>query len=257
MSLPLSGKGIVITRPALQAQKLAHRISEAGGDPIVFPALEIEPVTDDSLTACIAQLGKFDAAVFISPNAVRHGMAAIRAGQQIWPPTMQVFAIGPATARELAQHAVSDVIHAADGDSEALLALPQLQHVADQHWVIFRGKGGRELLADTLSVRGAVVTYAECYRRVCPTTDAEPLLLRWRVGGIHAVTIHSTETLRNFMHMLGEAGLPYLRTTPVFAPHEKIAESARACGIQHVNVATGGNSGLMASLIKWFRVRNE
>ena len=86
-----------------------------------------------------------------------------------------------------------------------------------------------------------------------PARDAQPLLQRWQAGQVHAVTIHSTETLHNFAHMLGETGLPHLRTTPVFAPHEKIAEAARACGIQQVSITAGGNAGLLAGLITWFQ----
>ena len=252
MSLPLAGRGIVVTRPTAQAQILAQAIREAGGDPLVFPAIEIEPVADAALATCIDQLDTFDAAVFISPNAVRHGLAAVE-GKREWPAAMKLFAIGPGTARELARQGVTDVIQADGADSESLLNLPQLQQVAHQRWVIFRGVGGRELLADTLISRGAHVTYAECYRRLRPERDTQPLLQRWQAGQIHAVTIHSTETLHNFAHMLGKTGLPHLRTTPLFVPHEKIAEAARACGIQQVTVTAGGNAGLLAGLITWFQ----
>ncbi|MHB8914822.1 MAG: uroporphyrinogen-III synthase [Thiobacillus sp.] len=252
MSLPLAGRGIVVTRPTAQAQILAQGIREAGGEALVFSAIEIEPVADDVLVTCIDHLDTFDAAIFISPNAARHGLAAVQT-QREWPASLKIFAIGPGTARELAQHGMNKVIQADGADSEALLDMPQLHQVTHQRWLIFRGVGGRELLADTLTSRGAHVTYAECYRRVRPARDAQPLLQRWRVGQIHAVTIHSTETLHNFAHMLGEAGLPLLRATPVFAPHEKIAQAARACGIQQVTITAGGNAGLLAALITWFQ----
>lgn len=252
MSLPLAGRGIVVTRPTAQAQVLAQAILEAGGEALVFPALEIEPAVDAALAACIDQLDTFDAAIFISPNAVRYGLAAVEV-QRKWPAALKIFAIGPGTVRELARQGVNDVIQADGADSEALLNLPQLQHVTQQRWVILRGVGGRELLADTLISRGAHVTYAECYRRVLPEHDAQPLVQRWRAGQIHAVTIHSTETLHNFAHLLGETGLPYLRATPLFAPHEKIAQAARASGIQQVTITAGGNAGLLAGLITWFQ----
>lgn len=252
MSLPLAGRGIVVTRPTAQAQMLAQAIREAGGNPLVFPAIEIEPVSDAALVACIDQLDTFDGAIFISPNAVRHGLAAVER-QREWPTPLKIFAIGPGTRHELVREGVNDVRQADGADSEALLNMTSLQQVAQQRWVIFRGVGGRELLAETLTARGAQVTYAECYRRVRPECDAQPLVQRWQAGQIHAVTIHSTETLHNFAHMLGETGLSKLRTTPLFAPHEKIAQAARACGIQNVIVTAGGNAGLLAGLITWFQ----
>lgn len=252
MSLPLAGRGIVVTRPIEQAGALAQGIREAGGEALVFPAMAIVPVADAALASSIDQLHTFDAAIFISPNAARHGLAAIKA-QREWPVRLKIFALGPGTAHELAQQGLTEVIQPDGQDSEALLALPQLNRVAGQRWLIFRGVGGRELLANTLKARGAEVTYAECYRRVRPERDAQALVKRWGAGHIHAVTINSSETLHNFAHLLGEAGLPYLRTTPLFAPHEKIAQAARAFGIQQVIATAGGNVGLLAGLITWFQ----
>lgn len=79
----------------------------------------------------------------------------------------------------------------------------------------------------------------ECYRRTCPHADPAPLLARWQAGGIDAVTVASAETLHNLATLLGEPGAPLLVATPLFVPHEKIADAARRFGIAHV-VATPG-----------------
>ena len=252
MNLPLDGRSIVVTRPIAQAETLAQGIREAGGDALVFPAMEIVPISDAALVAHIDQLHTFDAAIFISPNAARHGLAAIKA-QREWPEHLNIFALGPGTARELDQYGLTEIIQPDGQDTEAMLALPQLNNVAGQHIVIFRGVGGRELLADTLRARGAQITYAQCYRRVRPERDTQPLMQRWRAGQIHAVTIHSAETLHNLAHMVGEPGLAHLRSTPLFVPHEKIAQAARALHIQQVIATAGGDAGLLSGLITWFQ----
>jgi len=252
MSLPLAGRGILVTRPIEQAAALAQGIREAGGEALIFPAMEIVPVTDAALAETIDQLHTFDAAIFISPNAARFGLAAINA-QRNWPRHIQVYALGPGTARELAQQGMADIIQPDGQDTEALLLLPPLNAVKNHRIVIFRGVGGRELLAETLRARGAEVVYAECYRRVRPDSDAQPVIQRWSIGQIHAVTIASAETLHNLASMLGEAGIKLLRTTPVFAPHEKIAQAARASGIQHAIATAGGDAGLLDGLITWFQ----
>jgi uroporphyrinogen-III synthase len=138
-------------------------------------------------------------------------------------------------------------------DSEALLALPQLQAVAGKRVLIVRGVGGRPLLADTLAARGAEVHFMECYRRVRPQADATPLLARWRAGGVDAVTVTSAETLANLAALLGETGQPLLLHTPLFAPHEKIAEAARRFGVARVVATPGGDAGLVEGLVNWFR----
>ena len=46
LNKPLQNLGIAITRPVDQAKKLAALISEAGGNPIVFPLIEITALND-------------------------------------------------------------------------------------------------------------------------------------------------------------------------------------------------------------------
>ena len=256
MKQPLAGRTVLVTRPARQAAALAHRIEAAGGKAFEFPALAIEAVPAAALAAPLAQLRNADIAVFISPNAAQFGMAAIRAAGSL-PAAVEVFAVGPGTARALQEQGIKGVVMPDGQDSEALLALPQLAEVTGKRVVIVRGVGGRTLLADTLAARGAQVTFMECYLRVRPQADAAPLLARWQAGGIDAVTVTSAETLENLAALLGEAGRPLLLHTPLFAPHEKIAEAARRFGIARVIATPGGDAGLMEGLLNWFRNENR
>jgi uroporphyrinogen-III synthase len=249
MIQPLAGRTVLVTRPPHQASALVQAIQAAGGESFVFPTLDIEAVPVSGLVESLAHLAAADIAIFTSPNAARFGMAAIGA----LPAAMPIFAVGPGTARALAAHGIRDVIAPDGQDSEALLALPPLQDVAGKHVTIVRGVGGRPLLADTLRARGAEVHYLECYRRVRPQADAAPLLARWQAGGIDAVTVASAETLANLADMLGEAGAPLLAATPLFAPHEKIAEAARRFGVAQVIATPGGDAGLVEGLVNWFR----
>jgi uroporphyrinogen-III synthase len=252
MNGPLAGRTVLVTRPAQQAAALAQAIRAAGGEAFEFPALDIEAVPVDALTVPLARLAEADIAIFISPNAAQFGMAAIRASGCL-PLSIDVFAVGPGTTCALREQGVGAIITPDGQDSEALLALPQLTEVAGKRVVIVRGVGGRALLADTLVARGAQVAFLECYRRGRPQADAAPLLARWQTGGIDAVTVTSAETLHNLATLLGEAGAPLLLRTPLFAPHEKIAEAARRFGIARVIATPGGDAGLVDGLINWFR----
>src|SRR5512135_1984896 len=77
---PLAGLNIVVTRPREQAAGLVQRIEQLGGKPLLFPLLEIESVSDDhALLEQLSRSKQTDLAIFISPNAVRCGMAAMGA----------------------------------------------------------------------------------------------------------------------------------------------------------------------------------
>lgn len=255
---PLAGRGIAVTRPLDQADGLAALIRQAGGVPIVCPALEIRDIADLApLAAVVDRLDSFDLAVFISPTAVHKAMNLIRARRAL-PARLRVAAVGKGSARELARVGVADVL-APPGraDSEALLALPELADMAGRRVVIFRGEGGRELLGDTLVARGALIEYAECYRRARPAGHADAMLRAWARNELAAVTVTSSEGLHNLYDMVGKLGQQWLRRTPLFVSHPRIAEAARALGLAEVVLAEGGDEGLVRGMAEWFARRGE
>jgi uroporphyrinogen-III synthase len=250
----LAGRRVVLTRPAGQAAQLAALIGAAGGEPVLFPALAILEIADARpLSALIDRLDSFDLAVFISANAVDRGLALVRARRK-WPLALRVATVGRGSEAALRRHGFEAVIVPTQGfDSEALLDLPELKQVAGKRVVIFRGEGGRELLAATLAARGAAVEYIECYRRGRPQVDITPLMAQWERREIDAVSVTSGEALTNLGEMLGETGQRYLQTTPLFVPHERIAAAARGLGVQTVVLTAGpGDAGLVAGLSAFF-----
>lgn len=254
---PLTGRNIVITRPAHQAEALAAMIRDAGGAATLFPVLEIRDVEDlKPLIDIIARLDEFDLAVFISPNAVNNAMNLITAHGGL-PPGVLCAAIGRGSVKELMRFGVTDAIAPSRRfDSEALLELPQLQQMQGKRVVIFRGDGGRELLGDTLKARGADVEYAECYRRGRPNLNAALLLKAWARNELDAITVTSSEGLRNLYEMIGALARQWLRKTPVFVPHVRIAEVARELGLTRVIVTEPADEGLVKGLIQHFAARN-
>lgn len=255
VAAPLAGRGIVVTRPANQAAPLAEAIRAAGGHAILFPVFEILETADiQPLIDVIDRIESFSLAIFISPNAVVHAMNQI-AARRAWPPGLRAVAIGKGGVKELKRFGINEVIApTCSFDSERLLDMPPLQSVAGQRVVIFRGDGGRELLGDTLTARGAQVEYVECYRRARPRADAAPLLKAWERNEVHAVTVTSSEGLRNLFEMVGKLGQSWLRRTPVFVPHPRIAAAARELGCGNVIESTPGDEGLIEALQQWAKV---
>jgi len=246
--LALAELRIVVTRPRDQAVQLAQRIEQAGGIPLLFPLLDIAPVQDVRvLHEQIARLPMFDLAIFVSPNAVRYGIAAIRSVGAL-PPLLKIATVGQGSARALHEAGITNVIAPAERfDSEGLLALPELQAVSGWHVMIFRGDGGRELLGDTLKARGATVEYAACYQRSKPQQDVGAM-----VNAIpDAITVTSSEALGYLWQMLDGKSQAALRDTPLFVPHARIAELAHHQGWRKVLLAGSGDDGLLSALIAW------
>ena len=240
----LSGRGVVVTRPRELAEPFARLLEQHGARAIVFPALEIQPLPPPPTLGRIAD---FDLVVFVSPSAVRVTLAAL-------PRRLTAAAIGAGTARELERAGIGPVIAPVAGaDSEALLALPQMHQLAGKRVLIVRGEGGRELLAQSLSERGARVEYAECYRRVRPRADPAALLASWAAGGVHAVTVNSGEALDNLLALLGAEGAARLRATPLFVPHARVAAQAAQLGVREALVAGAADSEMLERLVAYFK----
>lgn len=252
---PLAGRTILVTRPAAQAGALAEAISASGGNPVVFPVLEISDVADlQPLLRASDRLDEFDFAVFISANAVNKALNVILA-RRAWPARLRAVTVGKSSERELARFGIGRVISPSGRfDSEALLALPELAsaEVAGKRFLIFRGDGGRELLGDALVARGATIEYVECYRRGKPSLDTAPLMKLWARGELDAITLTSSEGLRNLFDMVGTLGQAWLRKSLVFVPHERIAEAARHLGLEQVVMTAPGDEGLLSGLKEYF-----
>lgn len=251
MTGPLGGRTIVVTRPRAQADGLAAAILGAGGEPFIFPLLDIGPAPDPApLAAAAGHLGDYAVAVFISPNAVDYSLPVILA-QGPWPAGLLPAAVGQGTVRVLAAAGITGTVAPRERfDSEALLELPALQteRVAGRRIAIFRGDGGRELLADTLRQRGAAVDCITCYSRSAPAVGAAPLRARWNSGGIDAFTVSSSEGLRYLVDMLDAADRARLAATPVFVPHARIAENAAALGLREVILTGPADAGIIEGL---------
>jgi len=251
----LSGRTIAVTRPTAQAEALCRAIEEAGGEAFRFPLLEIVPVTDPAVFESVAlRLDTFDLAFFVSPNAVEHGLAGLRQIRS-WPPGVRVAAVGQGSARALDRHGFAEVIAPTQGfDSEAVLALPSFapEAVRGRAVLIVRGEGGRELLGETLSARGARVEHLSCYRRRCPATDPAPLLELAACGRLDALLITTGEGVDHLVRIIGDEGLARLSTIPVFVSHPRIAARCHLHGLEQTIAADAGDDALLRALIAFF-----
>lgn len=242
----LKDAGVLVTRPSHQAHELAAAIESAGGRAIRFPVLEIKPVDPASVAAAKARMPAPDLVVFVSRNAVDHGIEHVGNGL--------IAAIGPATAAAIEKAGRHVDIRPNGGfDSEALLAADPLQSVAGQTVLIVRGTSGREYLGDTLRDRGADVHYLATYERVAaePAPEAlENIEREWRAGRINAVTVFSIETLDALIKRLPKWCATRLEDTPLVTPAARvIKETLNRFPASRPVLASGPEAAAMVTAI--------
>lgn len=231
----LRGLGILVTRPAAQAESLAELIRAHGGRPMLFPTIEIRPPDDPApARTLLTDLADFDIVIFISRNAVEFALPLVDLAQLR---QSRIAAVGAATARALNAEGLNVALQPAERfDSEALLQLADLQQVSGKRVLIVRGVGGRETLAETLRDRGARVDYAEVYRRCRPVLDASALIADWS-GQVQIASATSNAILDNLFALLGEAGQGLLRSTPLLVISQRMVEHAKKSGCRKVFLA--------------------
>ncbi len=247
----LDNIGVLVTRPEQQAGALCTHITDRGGRAIPLPALIIHESSQPEMAAAVLdRLDRFSLLIFISPNAVHYGLRLL-AGNHL-PQGVQIAAVGQGTAQTLESHGITPTIMPLKRfDSEALLTLPELQQPAGRRVVIVRGNGGRPLLGDTLQQRGAIVEYAEVYRRECPQRDLTPLLEKWQ-DEVQIVTATSNEILENLVHLVGEQGRRLLCNTPLVVISERMRLRATELGWREIILAERArDEDIVAAICAW------
>lgn len=245
MNNALQGVHVLVTRPTHQAENLCQLIEQQGGIAVRFPTLEvvgINPKPDnqpDNLSIAtnpLPKLSNLHWLLFISANAVNFALKA-NGGKIAQLKAMQIAAVGQATAKALQKAGLQvNVLPKAGFDSDALLAMPELQQVNGQNILIVRGLGGREELANVLRSRGANVDYWEVYQRIIPDVDNAEVVSLLEQNKLDVIVITSCEALQNLLTMLGTAYTRPLTTVSLVVISDRIKRLAVEMGFTRVAV---------------------
>jgi uroporphyrinogen III methyltransferase / synthase len=215
---PLRGRTVAVTRARAQASGLARKLEELGATIVQAPVIRIEPLPGPA-----PDLSGYDLVCFTSPNAVtalfarlaQVGKRPVKDSPIDAPPAngpannaprdarafagARVAAIGPGTARALAEHGlVADIVperSVAESLVEALAGVPVARAL------VARAKEARDVLPDALRARGAEVDVLPLYETV-----AEPLSAQALADARTAdyITFTSSSTVRFFLDAAGD-----------------------------------------------------
>jgi uroporphyrinogen-III synthase len=238
------------------AHSLADRCRRLGAQVINAPVLAIQPLAEDdeqwaTLQLVLRRLDAYTHVIFVSGNAVRHGLGLIERAWADWPQATRCYAIGQTTARLLAEAGIA--AQQAAGlrmNSEELVQLPALQVLNGQRVLIVRGVGGRGWLARVLTARGASVDYLEAYRREKSDTLPKEVNCHIDSGTIDFITASSGETVENIVKLVDHSLHPRLLGVSIVVPGERVADIARRCGFTHILLANNaGDDAMIESML--------
>lgn len=230
MTLPLpglSGTRIALTQPEGADERWRSAVLACGALPEPYALLRLQPTGTPMPDIARRAHGL----IFISPGAVRLALPALQ--QAGLPQPHQLLACpGEGSAAALGAAGFESLHPPATGDGLSLLQ--QLPHVSGQDWLLIRGEGGREELAQGLQARGAHVHDWRLYRREADPQQVARLLHDLPL--LDAVMISSSETLRLLFAQAGESQRQRLQSKPLVVLHPRIAAAARELGVLHAGV---------------------
>jgi len=253
---PLDGVSTLVTRPRHQADNLCAQLSAAGADVVRFPVLEIVPLAPTPvLEAGLDRIDEQQLLVFTSVNAVTMLMELLASRGRRFPRSVLCAAVGVSTGEALERAGAGEVLIAPPPcNSEALLALPQLQDLRGTAAMLITGEGGRGLLEPSLRGRGAEITRLDVYRRVLPDTD--PAILRSWLQRTQPciVLITSVDALDNLLQLAGKDWRERLLERDLVTIAPRIAEAAGQRGWRGtITVTRPFDAAVVQGIVGWWQ----
>lgn len=244
---------VLITRPQPDADALAQLCGSQAIGHYVWPATLIQPVSEpDSVCLSMQEIQPGDLVIFISPNAVRQAMQLTTLDIRATLSVCQLFAVGPGTAKALAQYGFDQVIYPKGlANSESLIDLPELQSICAKTVWIMRGQVGRKLLANTLLNRGATVRHIACYQRQPNHNDIDQMMHAWREQPFDMVVSTSLSGLQYLYQAVPVGQKTWLHATRVTVTSQKMLTWARQQGIHKtIMLSDMRNQSIVTKLIE-------
>ncbi len=203
--LPLAGKTILVTRSAGQSSQFSNLLQQQGATVIEMPAIAIVPPSSwEALDEAIAHLLEYDWLILTSANAVEYFFARL-ANQNKDARALagvKIAVVGEKTAQTLKQYGLQPDFIPPEFVADAIAS--HFPEPLKGKKVLFPRveTGGREVLVQQLSLRGAEVVEVAAYQSTCPDKFDPIALEALQQGNIDVVTFASSKTVKCFHQLL-------------------------------------------------------
>ncbi len=195
--MTLTGKRVLVTRPAGRARGLVARLEALGARVDARPTFSIAPPRDEAAARRAAErASRYDWVILTSANGARHFHEAwVEAHGAEASPGFSTAVIGPATAIEIASRGIDPDLVAEDARSEGLAAALRERVGSGRSALVVRPEVGRDVVADTLRAAGVEVDAVVFYRTV-PASDVAAIARDVAQGSYHGIVFSSPSSLR-------------------------------------------------------------
>ena len=247
--LPLFGKTVVVTRKGDQADSMIDRLRELGAEPFFFPVIEtIAPDDWSPLDNALNNLSQYQGLIFTSVNGVRFFAERLKAIDQDIRELkgIRVFTIGPKTAEAVRDLGIRVDVVPEDFVAESLIESIGKENIKGKRFLIPRATVARETLPEQLRKMGAFVDIAPVYQTILPSPSVEALEKRLKEGSIDVITFTSSSTVNNFLALMSDKLLPYIKKAKIACIGPITEKTARDAGL---NVEIVPNQYTVSSLM--------
>jgi uroporphyrinogen-III synthase len=245
---------VAVTRAPPQAADLLALLGARGAQPLACSTIDIEPPASfASIDAAVRSLERYDWVAFTSANAVTAFADRVDATGVVVPPTVRLAAVGPATARVVAERLRQADFVPTTALADALAR--EMEDVSGRRVLFPRGDQASENLTRGLRARGAVVEEVVAYRTV-PGSGAHQLARLVRAGEVDAILFMSASSVHHLIDALGERPAPSRlgpNSPAVICIGPETARAAREAGLEVSAVATEKTAeGIVDALERWY-----
>ena len=205
-TVPLFGKGVVITRPEKQSGELTRLLSSRGARVINFPVIQIVPPEEWSvLDRAIEKLGSYRWIIFTSANGVAFFFRRLKElGKDSGAlKGIKIAAIGPATARAVEALEICVDLVPEEFVSEGVVKAFSELDLQGCSVLLPRAQEARDVIPEGLAGMGATVDVATVYRTIGTDRDPSELIKLFKEGAISALIFTSASTVVNFLKIMG------------------------------------------------------
>jgi uroporphyrinogen III methyltransferase / synthase len=241
---PMAGRTVAVTRARAQASGLAQRLGSLGASVVQAPVIRIRALTGPPLDP-----SPYDLVCVTSTNGVAALFERLAAGGRDARSLAgaRVAAIGPGTARALAEHGIVADVMPLRFVAEALVEA--LADVPVRRALVARASQARDVLPDALRARGADVDVLALYETVVEPLTPDALAA---AQAADYITFTSASTVRHFLEATatanGETALS--PATRIVSIGPVTSEALREHGLEpHVEAARHDIDGLLEALL--------
>lgn len=192
---------VAITRPKDRAKKACEIVEKLGGEAILAPTLDLEPVNTQSLKDLVSRKDELDWIVFTSPTT-------IVSLNMFYPDFLKnleckLAVIGNKTGKLAEKHGLTVDLIPEDFTAEGLVEEFSKNGITNQTIGIPRTASARPTLPEGLEELGNTVILAEAYKSLFPMDDekVKELISKIKNDEIDAITFTSPLTVENFFEI--------------------------------------------------------